>query len=207
MTQPAISIEQATMFERCITAGGVAVFTSDTVYGLACDPQDAAAVQRIYALKQRPHTTPAAVMFFRLDHALAALPELAPRTAAALDEILPGAVTLLLPNPEQRFPLACGPDGALGLRVPMLPPALAALETVRVPVLQTSANLSGSGDAQTLADVADAIRDGVDMALDGGPLPGLASTVIDLRSYEDDGSWSIVRAGALDADRVAEALG
>ena len=74
MTQPAISIEQATMFERCITAGGVAVFPSDTVYGLACDPQDAAAVQRIYALKQRPHTTPAAVMFFRLDRALAALP-------------------------------------------------------------------------------------------------------------------------------------
>ena len=207
MTQPAVSVEQASMFERCITAGGVAVFPSDTVYGLACDPVDAAAVARIYALKQRPQATPAAVMFFQLDHALAAIPELGPRTAAALDEILPGPVTLLLPNPERRFPLACGPDGALGLRVPALPPALAALETVRVPVMQTSANLSGTGDAQTLDDVAEAILEGVDLQLDGGPLPGLASTVIDLRGYDDDGSWSIVRPGALDADRIAEALG
>ncbi len=207
MTQPAVSVEQASMFERCITAGGVAVFPSDTVYGLACDPQDSAAVQRIYALKRRPQTTPAAVMFFQLEHALDAVPELGPRTAAALDEILPGPVTLLLPNPQQRFPLAGGPEGSLGLRVPALPPALAALETVRVPVLQTSANLSGTGDAQSLADVADSIRDGVDQLLDGGPLPGLASTVIDLQHYEDGGSWTIVRPGALDADRIAEALG
>jgi L-threonylcarbamoyladenylate synthase len=151
---------------------------------------------------------PAAVMFFQLDTALAAVPELGPRTAAALEEILPGPVTLLLPNPAGRFPLACGPDaGTLGLRVPSLPPAVQALETVRVPILQTSANLSGAPEARTLAEVPEALHAAVDVVLDGGELPGLASTVVDLRAYEDEGSWTIVRPGALPPDRVAEALG
>ena len=208
MTQPAISVEQAATFERCMSVGGVAVFPSDTIYGLACDPASREAVERVYALKRRPRTTPAAVMFFQLDLLLAAVPELGPRTAAALDELLPAAVTVLLPNPEGRFPLACGADSAtLGLRVPSLPPALAAFETVRWPILQTSANLSGGPEAQVLADVPEELRGAVDLVLDGGELPGLASTVIDLRGYEDDGSWSIVRPGALPQDRAAEALG
>ena len=208
MTQPAISTEQAAAFERCVQAGGVALFPSDTVYGLACDPDARDAVARVYGLKRRPQSTPAAVMFFQLEAALAAVPELGPRTAAALEEVLPGPVTLLLPNPTGRFPLACGPGaGTLGLRVPSLPPALQALETVRVPILQTSANLAGEPEARMLADVPEALRTEVDLVLDGGELPGLASTVVDLRAYEDDGSWAIVRPGALPRDRVAEALG
>ena len=152
MTQPAISTEQAAMFERCVSAGGVALFPSDTVYGLACDPSAAEAVARVYALKRRPPSTPAAVLFFQLEAALEAVPELGPRTAAALEEILPGPVTLLLPNPAGRFPLACGPAaGTLGLRVPSLPPALQALETVRWPILQTSAKSSDGVDDAFLA--------------------------------------------------------
>ena len=124
-------------FERAIAAGGVVVFPADTVYGLACDPGSAVAVERLYALKGRPPEKPAAVMFFALEPALAALPELGARTRAALEGLLPGGVTLLLPNPRRRFPLACGPDPAtLGLRVADVP----ALRGVRVPVLQSSAN-------------------------------------------------------------------
>ena len=104
-----------TAFERCLAAGGVAVFPADTVYGLACDPGSAAAVDRLYALKGRPPAKPAAVMCFG---AAPALPELGPRTRAAIDRLTPGGVTLLLPNPEHRWPLACGPDpDTLGLRV------------------------------------------------------------------------------------------
>ena len=75
---------------------------ADTVYGLACDPTSRKAVARLYALKGRPADKPAAVMFFWLERALAALPELGPRTRAALEALLPGAVTLLLPNPLAR---------------------------------------------------------------------------------------------------------
>ena len=107
---------------RTVAAGGVAVFPADTVYGLACDPGSAEAVARLYALKGRPPDKPAAVMFFDRAAALAALPELPPRTRAAAERLLPGGVTLLLPNPRGRWPLACGPDPAtLGLRVPDVP--------------------------------------------------------------------------------------
>jgi L-threonylcarbamoyladenylate synthase len=174
--------------DDCIMAGGVAVFPADTVYGLACDPENADAVARLYALKGRAPDKPAAVMFFDRERALAALPELGPRTRALCARLLPGGVTLLLPS--DRFPLAGG-AGTLGLRVPDGPPLAA------VPVLQSSANLAGGPDPRRLADVPEAIRRGADLVLDGGELAGTPSTVVDLSDYETGGGWRIVRAGAV----------
>ncbi len=109
--------------------------------------------------------------------------------------LLPGGVTLLLPNPEHRFPLACTTDPeTLGVRVPFLAP-------VGRPVLQSSANLAGGPDAKRLEDVPQSIRDGADLVLDGGELPGVPSTVIDLRTPE----WRIIRQGAVSAQQVKDA--
>jgi L-threonylcarbamoyladenylate synthase len=186
-----------------MAAGGVAVFPADTVYGLACDPASTAAVARLYALKGRPAGKPAAVMWFALEPALDALPELAPRTRSAIEALLPGPVTLLLPNPLARYPLACGPDPwTLGLRVPAPGP----LAAVAHPVLQSSANRSGAADPRTLDELDPAVREGADLVVDGGPLPGTPSTVVDVRAYERDGTWSVLRAGALTRDEVAAAL-
>jgi L-threonylcarbamoyladenylate synthase len=167
----------------CVAAGGVAVFPADTVYGLACDPENSQAVAKLYALKGRPPEKPAAVMFFDLDE------------LGDFGGLLPGGVTLLLPNPEHRFPLACTNDpGTLGVRVPFLAP-------VGRPVLQSSANLAGGPDARRLKEVPEAIRTGADLVLDGGELPGVPSTVIDLRTPD----WKIVREGAVSAERVEAA--
>ena len=202
-----ITAEHAATFERCMAVGGVAVFPADTVYGLACDPGSEDAVARLYALKRRRPDKPAAVMFFSVELALAALPEIGRRTRLALGALLPGGVTLLLPNPARRFALACGPDPeTLGLRVPRLPAAADALGVVRWPVLQSSANVAGGPDARRLSDVPEAIRRGADLLLDAGELPGTPSTVVDLRGYERDGSWRVVRAGAVEPDAVAAAL-
>lgn len=193
----------AEAFERCMTVGGVAVFAADTVYGLACDVHNRVAVERLYRLKRRRLDKPSAVMFFDTELALAALPELGPRTRAALQRLLPGPVTVLLSNPERRFPLACGGDpGTFGLRVPVV----ASLEGVAWPVLQSSANLAGGSDARRLDEVPEPIRRAADLVLDGGDLPGTSSTVVDLRGYEAEGSWSIVRAGGLPEPEVAAAL-
>jgi L-threonylcarbamoyladenylate synthase len=192
----------ASRLEECITAGGVAVFPADTVYGLACAPDSEAAVRRLYELKGRPPDKPAAVMFFALAPALAALPEIGPSSRRLLERMLPGGVTALLPNPRERYPLACGPDPrTVGLRVPDVPQ----LRAVGVPVLQSSANPSGGAEARRLADVPQAIRDGADLVLDGGELPGTPSTVVDLRAFEDAGEWRIVRAGAVPEARIAQA--
>jgi len=187
--------------------GGVAVFPADTVYGLACEPDTLDAVRRLYALKGRPPDRPAAVMFFDPALALASLPELGPRTAAACERLLPGGVTLLLPNPARRWPLACGPEPeTLGLRVPALPAAVGALAEVRWPVLQSSANATGATDAGRLQDIPERLRAAADLVLDGGELPGTPSTVIDLRDYEAAGTWTIVRSGAVPPERVAMLL-
>ncbi len=202
-----ITADDAVTFERCMAVGGVAVFPADTVYGLACDPASPDAVYRLYALKRRRPDKPAAVLFFQLELALAALPELGPRLRSAVEALLPGTATVLLPNPAHRFPAACGPDpSTLGLRVPALPPALQALGAVRWPVLQSSANLAGGADARTLDGVHPEVREGADLLLDGGELPGVPSTVVDLRDYEASGRWTVVREGALPAAEVEARL-
>ena len=200
-----LTADDAATFSRCISVGGVAVFPADTVYGLACEPDTREAVDRLYALKGRRPDKPAAVMFFAVDLALAALPELGDATRAALEALLPGQVTLLLPNPERRFPLAGGGD-VLGVRVPALPPAVAALEAVRWPVLQSSANRAGGPDARSLGEVPDAIRAEADLVLDGGELPGTPSTVVDLRAFEATRDWVVVREGALPREALRERL-
>jgi L-threonylcarbamoyladenylate synthase len=202
-----ITPDDAATFERCMSVGGVAVFPADTVYGLACEPESREAVERLYALKGRRPDRPAAVMFFSVELALAALPELGERTAAGMEALLPGGVTLLVPNPAGRFPLACGPDPTLlGIRVPALPPSAAALQAVRWPVLQSSANRSGGADARAVGEVPEPIRRGVDLVLDAGELPGTPSTVVDLRDYEGRGTWRILRHGAVADECVAVAL-
>ena len=199
--------EEVETFERCISVGGVALFPADTVYGLATEPESREGVDRLYRLKGRAADTPAAVMFFDLELALAALPELGPRTREAVECLLPGALTLLLPNPARRFPLACGPEPErLGLRVPLLEGELASLSGVSWPVLQSSANRSGGPDAARVADVDEELRAGVDLILDGGELPGTPSTVVDLTSYEQDGSWEVVREGAIPREAVVRCL-
>jgi L-threonylcarbamoyladenylate synthase len=202
-----VSPEDVATFERCIAVGGVALFPADTVYGLATDPDSREGVERLYRLKGRRPDRPAAVMFFQLELALAALPELGERTGTALDRLLPGGVTLVVPNPERRYPLACGPDPErLGIRVPRLIGALEPLGAASWPVLQSSANASGRPDARRVEGVEAAIRARVDMILDGGELPGTASTVVDLSEYEEGGRFRIAREGAVPSADIERAL-
>ena len=195
-------------FESCIGTGGVALFPADTVYGLAADPESAPAVERLYAIKGRPPVRPAAVMFFSLERALRALPELGERTGAALERLLPGPVTVVIPNPARRYPLASGPaPERLGVRVPALAGPLAPLRAVERHVLQSSANPSGGADARRLEAVDPALRAAVDAELDGGELPGVPSTVVDLSAYERRGDYAVLREGALGLERLAQVLG
>jgi len=202
-----VTPEDVERFERCIADGGVALFPADTVYGLAADPGSQAAVDRLYALKARAPARPAAVMFFDRDRALAELGALGPRTRAALERLLPGAVTVVLPNRDGLYPPACGaqPD-RLGVRVPRLAGGLAPLAAMPRPVLQSSANPSGGADPRELGEVDTSIRGRVDLELDGNRLPGVPSTVVDLTGYEEDGAFSVLRWGAVPRAEIAERL-
>lgn len=188
--------------ERCIAGGGVAVFPSDGLYGLACDPLDANAISKIHRLKGRDDGKPSAVMYFSPLAIRELLSGLGPRTKAVASALLPGPVTLVVDNPQRRYPLACRQDPArLGVRLIGGP-----LAGTMCPVLQTSANLSGEPPPARFEDVPDSILDGVELAIDGGELPGLPSTVIDVAAIDEDGSWRILRDGALSPGDVTSAL-
>ncbi|HEV7584351.1 MAG TPA: L-threonylcarbamoyladenylate synthase [Solirubrobacteraceae bacterium] len=193
-----LTAQDARSLEDCIASGGVAVYPTDTVYGVCCDPEDERAAERLYRLKGRPATRPAAVMFFAIEPALETLGELHEPEQSALEALLPGPVTVLLANRSQRFGPACRIDPAtIGLRVPRLPERLGALGGVARPVMQSSANLSGKPDARTLDEVPQGIRDGAELVIDGGELAGTPSTVVDLRDFYAERRWHVLREGAL----------
>jgi L-threonylcarbamoyladenylate synthase len=189
--------------ERCVGRGGVALFPADTVYGLACDPLDAAAARRIDELKGRAHGKPSAVMFFAPLAMRELIGELGPRTRLALAALLPGPVTVVVANPHGRYPLACG-DSAQGLGLRLIGGPLAG---ARCAVLQTSANLTGEPPPRALADVDEGLRSAVDLEIDAGELPGTASTVLDLSEIDSGGGWMVLREGQVPVADVERALG
>jgi L-threonylcarbamoyladenylate synthase len=189
--------------ERTVRAGGIAAFPADTLYGLACDPLDPAAIERIDELKGRPADKPAAVMFFSPPAMRELVATLGPRTRDAFGALLPGPVTLVVANPERRYPLACRQDPErLGVR--LIDGPLAGAE---VAVFQTSANRSGEPAPSRFDEIDDRIASGVDLAIDGGDLRGEPSTVIDLSKVEEGGGWTVLREGALSAGEIQRRLG
>lgn len=188
--------------ESCIAAGGVAVFPADGLYGLACDPLDAAAIGRIHRLKGRDEGKSSAVMYFSPLAMRELIKGLGPRTRKAAGALLPGPLTLVVANPEHRYPLACREDPErLGIRLIEGP-----LAGAMCPLFQTSANRSGGAPAASFDQVPPEIVAGADLAIDGGALVGSPSTVVDLTEIDAGGGWAILREGALSANQVARLL-
>jgi L-threonylcarbamoyladenylate synthase len=132
-------------------------------------------------------------MFFSVEAAQDAIADLGPKTRTAVDRLLPGPILCILP-------------GNKGIRIPRLEGPLEPLARVRSAVVQTSANITGGAEPRRLADVPDELRSGADLVLDGGDLPGIASTVVDLRAYEEEGTWEVLREGAVSRGEVSSAL-
>jgi L-threonylcarbamoyladenylate synthase len=179
------------------------VLPFDTVYGLAAEPYRAEATHRLYELKGREATQPSALVALDFDYLLECVPELRGRAASLARVLLPGPLTLILPNPARRFRWITGPNpGSIGVRVPELDgPARNVLERVGA-VVATSANHPGGPDPRRLEDVPQDIRDGAAAAIDGGELPGTPSTVVDLTAPEP----RVLREGAVPTDEVLRRL-
>jgi L-threonylcarbamoyladenylate synthase len=188
--------------ERTVADGGVAVFPADGLYGLACDPLDPVAIDRIHGIKGRDDGKPSAVMYFSPLAMRELVEGLGERTRAAVGKLLPGPVTLVVANPEGRYPLACREDRSkLGVRLIGGP-----LRGAMCPLLQTSANLSGEPAPGAFEDVPEEIVAAADLAVDGGVLTGLPSTVVDLTRFDEDGEWTVLREGGLSEGDLAARL-
>jgi L-threonylcarbamoyladenylate synthase len=189
--------------ERYVGDGRIAIFPADTLYGLGCDPLSGAAVERIHAIKGRDQGKPSAVMYFSPLAMRELVAGLGPRAREAVGALLPGPVTLVLPNPQRRYPLASRDDPErLGVRLIEGP-----LAGAMTPIFQSSANRSGEPPPTSFEQIDPEILDAVDLAIDAGGLIGEPSTVVDIAELDTSGSWAILREGAVGRDQVERALG
>ena len=187
-----------------IEAGRPVVLPTDTVYGLCADASNEQAAREVYRLKGRAAGQPTALLAADVDRLLERLPELRGPLETALRALLPGQLTLVLPNPAHRYPwLAGARRDTIGVRVPELEgPAAAVLDRVGA-VLATSANLRDGPDPRRLDEVPEEIRAGCAALVDGGELPGTPSTVLDLAGPEP----RVIREGAVPrAEAIERAL-
>ena len=184
---------------EAIEAGKPAVLPTDTVYGLCSRPDAAATLTR---LKGRDERQPMALLAADVDTLFGKIPELRDQ-ASLVRALLPGRLTLILPNPARRYDWLTGerPD-AIGVRVPELEDAAQQIVARVGAVAATSANLHGGPDPRRLDEVPDEIREQA-VLVDGGELPGVASTVVDLTGSEP----VILREGAVPAAEVHRRLG
>lgn len=184
------------------------VIPTDTVYGLACTPYREGPVRALSALKGRSPDRPIALVAANLDWLFECVPELRGRAGVSARALLPGALTLVLPNPARRFPWLTGERrDTIGVRVPdVRGVALELLAELGV-VAATSANRHGGDDPRTVDDLPAEIRAGVAAIVDGGELPGAPSTVLDLTGADP----TVLRQGAVSAEdaltRLRAALG
>ncbi len=183
-----------------IARGGVIAFPTDTVFGLACDPANAAAVDRVYTIKRRP----AGLELTLLSATIAEVEEdvdLSPEARALAGAFWPGALSIVCGLRTRRWAIP-RTGTTLSVRVPDHPIALELLRRTG-PLATTSANRHGEAAATTAADVTAALRDEVDAIVDGGHCGGLASTIIDCTSNTP----RVLREGPISAAVLRSLLG
>jgi L-threonylcarbamoyladenylate synthase len=186
-----------------LRAGLPVVLPFDTVYGLAAEPYREEPSHRLYELKGREATQPSALVALDFDYLLECIPELRGRAASLARELLPGPLTLILPNPGRRYRWITGANPeAIGVRVPVLDGHAREVLARLGALVATSANHPGGPDPRRLDEVPQDIRDGAGAAIDGGDLPGNPSTVVDLTGPEPQ----VLREGAVPAAEVLRRL-
>ncbi len=190
---------------EALRAGEAGVLPTDTVYGLACAALLEDACERTLALQGRDLSKPTSIIGASLSIVFTrVLGDLRGRPLEQARRLLPGPVTVIVPNTAGVFPWLCGDDPSrIGVRVPVLLPAVAhAIDRVGV-IAATSANMAGSPDPVTLDEVPDEILEHVAVAVDAGRAPaGMPSTVVDVTGPEP----VILREGALSERDVHEML-
>jgi L-threonylcarbamoyladenylate synthase len=171
--------------DRAATAireGGLAVYPTETVYGLGADAVDADAVERVFEAKRRDRSKPVSLAVPTVDAAMAYVDPDA-RTEQFMRAFLPGPVTVIAPRRDPVPDVLTGGRDRVGVRVPDHEVAVALLERV-APVTATSANVSGRPSARRVADLDPQIREAAAVVVDGGETPGGGSTVVDVARNE-----------------------
>lgn len=189
-----------------IRAGEVLGMPTDTFYGLAVDPFNLHAVDRVYEIKTRSRHKPLSLLIESVDQASELawpVPEIFYLLAR---RFWPGPLTIIV-KADPKLPLKVTANtGNVALRVPAAEVPLAIIRAAGTPITATSANLHGAVECTTAQQVRDQLGDCLSVIVDGGQTPrSLPSTIVDLTS--EDGQWRTLRHGAIPQEQIVELLG
>ncbi len=190
---------------KSLNAGNVVALPTDTFYGLAVDPVNLRAVDRIYDIKTRARHKPLSLLIAEVEQAY----ELARSLDTAFDRLAekfwPGPLTIVV-KAGGKLPLRVTANtGNLALRVPEAAIPRAVVARLGLPITATSANLSGMPECAYASAVRDQLGDKLPLIIDGGPTPRTtATTIVDLSGGGN--SWMIIREGAIPTHEIALAL-
>ncbi len=184
--------------------GGLAAVPTETVYGLAADGRNAAAVRKLYEVKGRPPRKPVSLLVPGLD-ACAELCEEMPAAAVKLAEAFwPGPLTIVVRKSAAVPGIVTAGGDTVGLRCPLHPLTLELLRAFGGPLAAPSANLSGEPSPKSAPEVLEALGGKIPFILDGGPCAvGIESTIVELTGPVP----RILRRGGLEPEEIANVLG
>jgi L-threonylcarbamoyladenylate synthase len=189
---------------RIIRGGGVAVFPTETVYGLGANAFDPQAVARVFEIKNRPRFDPLIVHAADRWHARRLAKDLPADAWRLAERFWPGPLTLVLPKIDSLPDIVTAGLSSVAIRVPNHGLALALLAEAGVPVAAPSANPFGRTSPTTAEHAADQLGDLVDIILDGGPCPvGVESTIVSFCGAKP----VLLRPGGLPVEEIEAVIG
>lgn len=188
-----------------IRAGKAVGMPTDTFYGLAVDPFNLRAVDKVYDIKSRSRHKPLSLLIESVDQAEDLTRPLPSEFYALARRFWPGPLTVIV-RAAPRLPLKVTANtGNVALRIPAAPIPMAVIHEAGIPITATSANISGEAECTTAAGVREQLGDRIPLIVDGGESPRtVASTIIDLTNSE---SWRVLREGAIPTQEITELLG
>jgi tRNA threonylcarbamoyl adenosine modification protein (Sua5/YciO/YrdC/YwlC family) len=186
-----------------IRSGEVLGMPTDTFYGLAADPFNLRAVDRVYEIKSRSRHKPLSLLIESVEQAEELARPLPQEFQALAAKFWPGPLTLIV-RASSRLPLKVTANtGNVALRIPSSAIPLAVVQAAGIPITATSANLSGEAECTTAEAVRDQLQNRIAIIVDGGPSPReVASTIVDLT--DEESRWRILREGAISAQEISE---
>jgi L-threonylcarbamoyladenylate synthase len=186
-----------------IRAGEVLGMPTDTFYGLAADPFNLRAVDRVYEIKSRSRHKPLSLLIESIEQAEDLAKPLPQEFQALAKKFWPGPMTVIV-KAASRLPLKVTANtGNVALRVPNAKIPLEVVRAAGIPITATSANLSGETECTTALAVRDQLGMRIPIIVDGGTSPrDIASTIVDLT--DEDARWKILREGAISSQEISE---
>ncbi len=181
--------------------GGLVAFPTDTVYGLGAGAWLPQAVEKIYHVKQRPHDLALPLLLAdisQIGEIAFPVPQVAWLLARAF---LPGALTLVLPRSKSVPDIITGGGKTVAVRVPAHPIPVALARGLGMPIVGTSANISGQPSSLTAEEVSVQFGDKIELIIDGGRCPGgKESSVVDVTGEVP----VVLREGAISREELGQ---